>query len=1179
MADGKIIIDCSLDSSNLEKSINSLSGIAKTGFTGLLKIIGTVSTALTGLAGVSVKIGSDFSSAMSKVEATSGATADEMERLTEKAKEMGKNTQFSATESAEAFNYMAMAGWDAEQMIAGIDGVMNLAAASGEDLAMVSDIVTDSLTAFGLKAEDAGHFADVLAKASSSANTNVELLGESFKYVAPVAGAMGYSVEDCSVALGLMANAGIKGSQSGTALRSILTNLADPTDEVAQAMSDLGVSLTDNNGEMKPMNQLLTEMKGGFNNLSEAQKTQYASTIAGKYGMSGLLAIMNSTDEEFQSLTNEIYNCNGAAEDMAETMNDNLGGDIKLLKSALEGLAIEFYENVENPLRDVAKAGTEAVNELTKAFESGGTTGLVKKAGELMGKAVKAMAEKIPDFFNIGVDAIGEFLKGLLGKSASKDIEIFCVEVKTAFKNMANNIKKYIKPAITIITKLMSNIDRLTSIVVGCVAAFKTYKIVNTVVTAFNTLKKATESATIAQAALNAVMNANPFILVASAIAGLITMLGTLTIFANDAVDCTYKLSSEVKELNNKTEELVEKSEETREAFNSMKEGAEESEQAINSECNNLQSLWQELQNITDENGNVLESDKARAEFILGQLNEALGTEYTMTGNQIQNYKDMCGAIDDLIEKKRALAILESQEESYSEAITTRNELLKETVDLKGHENELWDEIGTSVQKYSELKDKINDGEVIGKKDSEFMENFDTNIQHLYDDLANTQGAISDNTSKINECGEIIGNYEQNVANASQGAYDKIVDINGNIVGNYQYTKDEIGKVTEKQIEDQYNNWQTMEELQKQGVEGVTQEMVDTAKANYETYKEAGKEQGINFVEGTDEGMSELPTTMDGAMTTAIDGIKNNETGKADINLVGQDLGGLLGTGFSAGIEAGMPQAENVFNGAINNTITKGNTTAGTSTTVGDTLITATQAGILAGTGNLNTTVENTITGAKKKGETGAREFSSVGSNISGNTAQGVSDNGSGIGTNLASAVALAKGVDLSGFLSVGNGIINGIKAGIDAVSATLTAKMQTIASGALSAAKLALGIHSPSRVFRDIVGKNIIRGIGVGLEKEYPSLEKDLTNMMENLTDLDMNDIMTTLHCSVDTNVAKSAIQNMVGYNSQSQNTINLTNSLDGNIEVVLQADGRVLARTVAPYQKEFTNYSVGRK
>ena len=1159
MADGKIIIDCGLDSSDLEKSINGLSSIATTGFTGLLKIIGTVSTALTGLAGVSVKIGSDFSSAMSKVEATSGATADEMERLTEKAKEMGKNTQFSATESAEAFNYMAMAGWDAEQMIAGIEGVMNLAAASGEDLAMVSDIVTDSLTAFGLKAEDAGHFADVLAKASSSANTNVELMGETFKYVAPVAGAMGYSVEDCSVAIGLMANAGIKGSQAGTSLRSLLTNLADPTDEVAQAMSDLGVSLTDSNGEMKPMNQLLTEMKGGFNNLSEAQKTQYASTIAGKYGMSGLLAIMNSTDEEFQSLTNEINNCNGAAEDMAKTMNDNLGGDIKLLKSALEGLAIEFYENVENPLRDVAQAGTEAVEELTKAFESGGTTGLVKKAGELIGKAVKAMAEKIPDFFNIGVDAIGEFLKGLLGKSASKDIETFCNKIKTAFRNMANNIKKYIKPAITIITKLMSNIDKLTAIVLPAVAAFKTYKIV-------------TQSVTIAQTALNAVMNANPFILVASAVAGLIT---TFSIFR----DTTYELSSKVSELSNRTTELTEKSQETREAFDSMKDSVQENEQATISQCNNLQNLWQELQNITDENGNVLESDKARAEFILGQLNEALGTEYTMTGNQIQNYQDMCGAIDDLIEKKRALAIIESQEEAYSEAITTRNELLKETVDLKSHENELWDEIGTSVQKYSELKDKVNDGEVIGKKDSEFMENFDANIQQLYDDLANTQGAISDNTSKINECGEIIGSFEQNVANASQGAYDKIVDINGNIVGNYQYTKDEIGKVTEKQIEDQYNNWQTMEELQKQGVKGVTQEMVDTAKANYETYKEAGKEQGINFVEGTDEGMSELPTTMDGAMTTAVDRVKNNEAGKADINLAGQDLGGLLGTGFSAGIEASMPNAENVFNGAINNTITKGNTTAGTSTTVGDTLITATQAGIIAGTGKLNTTVGDTITGAKKKGETGAREFTSVGSNISGNTAQGVSDNGSGIGTNLASAVALAQVLDLSGFSSVGNGIINGIKAGIDAVSSTLTAKMQSIASGALLAAKTALGIHSPSRVFRDIIGKNIIKGIGVGLEKEYPSLEKDLTNMMENLTDLDMNDIMTTLHCSVDTSLSKSAVQSMIGYNAQSQNTINLNNSLDGNIEVVLQADGRVLARTVAPYQKEFSNYSVGRK
>ncbi len=219
---------------------------------------------------------------------------------------MGAKTKFSASESAQAFKYMAMAGWDANEMISGIEGTMNLAAASGEDLALVSDIVTDSLTAFGLSASDAAHFSDVLAQASARSNTNVSLMGETFQYVAPVAGALGYSVEDTAVAIGLMANSGIKASQAGTALRSIFTNLADPTNEVKQAMEQYNISLTDAEGNMKPLSTLMVELRDRFAGLSEAQKTQLASTLAGKYGMSGLLAVVNASQTDFDE-SNKVY--------------------------------------------------------------------------------------------------------------------------------------------------------------------------------------------------------------------------------------------------------------------------------------------------------------------------------------------------------------------------------------------------------------------------------------------------------------------------------------------------------------------------------------------------------------------------------------------------------------------------------------------------------------------------------------------------------------------------------------------------------------------------------------------------------------------------------------------------------------------------------------------------------
>ena len=277
----------------------------------------------------------DFEAAMSQVKAVSGATGSEFDKLTAKAKEMGATTKFTATQSAEAFNYMAMAGWDSQQMLDGIEGILNLAAASGEDLGTTSDIVTDALTAFGLKASDAAHFSDVLAQSAASANTNVSMMGESFKYVAPIAGAMKYSVEDTSLALGLMANASVKGSMAGTSLKTALANMAAPTDKMATAMKKYGISLTDSNGNMKTLKGVLDNLRSSLGGLSETEKTAAASTIFGKEAMSGMLAIINATESDYNKLAESINNADGAASKMSDTMLDNLEGSITLLQSAM----------------------------------------------------------------------------------------------------------------------------------------------------------------------------------------------------------------------------------------------------------------------------------------------------------------------------------------------------------------------------------------------------------------------------------------------------------------------------------------------------------------------------------------------------------------------------------------------------------------------------------------------------------------------------------------------------------------------------------------------------------------------------------------------------------------------------------------------------------------------------
>lgn len=312
----------------------------------------------------------DFESMMSQVKAISGATGQDFEDLTAKAKEMGATTKFTATQSAEAFNYMAMAGWQPTQMIDGISGVMNLAAASGEDLGTTSDIVTDAITAFGLQAGDAGHFADVLAQASANANTNVGMLGESFKYVAPVAGAMNYTVEDTSLALGLMANASVKGSMAGTSLKTAIANMAAPTSSMAAAMEKYGISITDSEGNMKSLKGVMDNIRSSLGGLAEDEQTAAASTIFGKEAMAGMLAIVNASEDDYNKLSTAIYNSKDAAQDMADTMMDNLAGSMTLMQSAVEGVQNSFGKRLSPYLKTAVEGITAEMPAVEEALNN-----------------------------------------------------------------------------------------------------------------------------------------------------------------------------------------------------------------------------------------------------------------------------------------------------------------------------------------------------------------------------------------------------------------------------------------------------------------------------------------------------------------------------------------------------------------------------------------------------------------------------------------------------------------------------------------------------------------------------------------------------------------------------------------------------------------------------------------
>lgn len=458
MADGYLNFDTKINESGFNKGISNLSKIATTGLgvavgnaiTKVVDKVGSIGTA-------AVKVGMNFEAEMSKVASISGATGDEFRKLIDKAKEMGSKTKFSATESAQAMEYMAMAGWKTQDMVDGLKGIMDLAAASGEDLATTSDIVTDALTAFGLKASDSTHFADVLAKASSNANTNVAMMGETFKYVAPVAGALGYSVEDCSVAIGLMANSGIKASQAGTSLRQMLSRMTKPTDEAQAAMDKLGVSLTDSAGNMKSLDTVMGDLRNGFKGLSKAEQTQLAASLAGQEAMSGLLAIVNASDGDFDKLKDSIYNCQDAAANMAAVAQDNLAGQITSLKSKAEGLGIAFYGSIQKPLKELASVGVKALEDLNNAYASNGFVGFVNEIGN-----------KVPllQSFTDAIAGLAEKTKGMstdelmnLGKPAA--VLAGAGPVISLFGSQIGNVQTAVEGFSGITTGVLSELGKL----------------------------------------------------------------------------------------------------------------------------------------------------------------------------------------------------------------------------------------------------------------------------------------------------------------------------------------------------------------------------------------------------------------------------------------------------------------------------------------------------------------------------------------------------------------------------------------------------------------------------------------------------------------------------------------------------------------------------------------------
>lgn len=434
-----LVAKLSLDSSEYEKGLGdaeskagSFGSALKSGLGNIAKVgaaaVGAASTAVGAFAKKSLDAGLTFDASMSNVSAISGAVGEDFDALRVKAQEMGASTKFTATEAADAMSYMAMAGWKTQDMIDGISGIMNLAAASGEGLALTSDIVTDALTGFGLTAKDSSHFADILAAASSNANTNVALMGETFKYVAPVAGSMGISAEDAAESIGLIANAGIKGSQAGTSLRAIITRLATDAGSSSKSLGalgvlveELGVKFYDDYDNVRDFSDIIDEARVKWQTLSDEDAATFAKKIAGQEGISAWLALMNSAPEDVEKLRSAIDTCsdsadgfNGTADEMARKMDDNLQGSIRKFNSALEGVQIAISDMLTPSLKEFVDIGTEGLSGVANALREGDFSGAMEALGDALSKGIEKIISMIPKMIDAGIKLLSALGQGLL---------------------------------------------------------------------------------------------------------------------------------------------------------------------------------------------------------------------------------------------------------------------------------------------------------------------------------------------------------------------------------------------------------------------------------------------------------------------------------------------------------------------------------------------------------------------------------------------------------------------------------------------------------------------------------------------------------------------------------------------------------------------------------------------
>lgn len=532
LADGKLTFDTKLNTDGIKNGLSNVGSVASKALGLTAKAVGSVSAGLSAGAIASVKFGSNFEAAMSGVAATMGMTSTEInngsadyERLKQAAKDAGATTKFSASQAAEALNYMALAGYDVDESIATLPTVLNLAAAGGMDLATASDMVTDSMSALGDMAGTADSFVDKMAKTSQKSNTSVAQLGEAILTVGGTAKSMAGGVDEMNTVLGILADNGIKGAEGGTALRNMILSLSAPTDTASAKMEELGLSVFDAEGKMRPMNDVFNDLNDILSTMTEGEQTQVLNTIFNKVDLKSVNALLANSGERFDELSGYIADCDGAAANMADTMNNNLQGSVTILQSALEGLGIAVYEQMEEPLKEAVKVGNGYIDELSAALKENGPDGLVSALGQILADIALRAAEFAPQLIELAVQLIKELAQGIIDNLP--ELMDAAHKIADAILDGIGDLCPAIEPVTDAIQVLLDNMDKVIPVVVALTTAFVTWKTAMAISALISSVTSAVSKLTAETTLLKGVISAlgGPVTLTIAVIAGVVAAI------------------------------------------------------------------------------------------------------------------------------------------------------------------------------------------------------------------------------------------------------------------------------------------------------------------------------------------------------------------------------------------------------------------------------------------------------------------------------------------------------------------------------------------------------------------------------------------------------------------------------------------------------------------------------